>query len=218
VGKGTMDTVLNKDRESIQRDVVKSVQAQLDRYKTGILIQTVNIQNVQPPEQVQAAFDDAVKAGQDLDRQKNEGQAYSNQVVPLAAGQASRLLEQAEGYRARVVGTATGDAARFGSVLAEYDKAPQVIRERMYLETMQQMFANTSKVLIDTKGSNNMLYLPLDKIIQQAAQDPSRAAASSAMSTTVPVIPVPTAPAATTPVRPAASGSTNSLTRDRGSR
>lgn len=215
VGKRPMDKVLYEERAAIAVDVQKLMQQILDRYKTGVQVSSIAIQNVQPPEQVQAAFDDAVKAGQDLDRQKNEGQAYSNQVVPLAAGQASRLLEQAEGYRARVVGTATGDAARFGSVLAEYDKAPQVIRERMYLETMQQMFANTSKVLIDTKGSNNMLYLPLDKIIQQAAQDPSRAAAGAAMSTVVPPM---TAPAATTPVRPAVSGSSNSLPRDRGSR
>lgn len=218
VGKRPMDKVLYEERAAIAVDVQKLMQQILDRYKTGVQVSSIAIQNVQPPEQVQAAFDDAVKAGQDLDRQKNEGQAYSNQVVPLAAGQASRLLEQAEGYRARVVGTATGDAARFGSVLAEYDKAPQVIRERMYLETMQQMFANTSKVLIDTKGSNNMLYLPLDKIIQQAAQDPSRAAAGAAMSTAVPVMPPMAAPAATTPVRPAVSGSSNSLTRDRGSR
>mgnify|MGYP002628395096 FL=1 len=218
VGKRPMDKVLYEERAAIAVDVQKLMQQILDRYKTGIQVSSIAIQNVQPPEQVQAAFDDAVKAGQDLDRQKNEGQAYSNQVVPLAAGQASRLLEQAEGYRARVVGTATGDAARFSSVLAEYDKAPQVIRERMYLETMQQMFANASKVLIDTKGSNNMLYLPLDKIIQQAAQDPSRAAAGAAMSSAVPVMPPMTAPAATTPLRPTGSGSTNTLTRDRGSR
>jgi membrane protease subunit HflK len=218
VGKRPMDKVLYEERAAIAVDVQKLMQQILDRYKTGVQVSSIAIQNVQPPEQVQAAFDDAVKAGQDLDRQKNEGQAYSNQVVPLAAGQASRLLEQAEGYRARVVGTATGDAARFGSVLAEYDKAPQVIRERMYLETMQQMFANTSKVLIDTKGSNNMLYLPLDKIIQQAAQDPSRAAAGAAMSTVVPVMPPMTAPSSTTSVRPTGSGSTNTLTRDRGSR
>jgi membrane protease subunit HflK len=217
VGKKPMDKVLYEERAAIAVDVQKLMQQILDRYKTGIQVSSVAIQNVQPPEQVQAAFDDAVKAGQDLDRQKNEGQAYSNQIVPMAAGQASRMLEQAEGYRARVVGTATGDAARFGSVLAEYNKAPGVIRERMYLETMQQMFANASKVLIDTKGSNNMLYLPLDKITQQVAQDPSRAAAGSAMST-VPVIPPVTAPATTTPARPAVSGSTNSLTRDRGSR
>jgi membrane protease subunit HflK len=218
VGKRPMDKVLYEERAAIAVDVQKLMQQILDRYKTGIQVSSIAIQNVQPPEQVQAAFDDAVKAGQDLDRQKNEGQAYSNQVVPMAAGQASRMLEQAEGYRARVVGTATGDAARFGSVLAEYDKAPQVIRERMYLETMQQMFANASKVLIDTKGSNNMLYLPLDKITQQAAQDPSRAASGSAMSTSSPVIPPFTPPAAATPVRPATAGPSNSLTRDRGSR
>jgi membrane protease subunit HflK len=218
VGKKPMDKVLYEERAAIAVDVQKLMQQILDRYKTGIQVSSVAIQNVQPPEQVQAAFDDAVKAGQDLDRQKNEGQAYSNQIVPMAAGQASRMLEQAEGYRARVVGTATGDAARFGSVLAEYNKAPEVIRERMYLETMQQMFANASKVLIDTKGSNNMLYLPLDKITQQAAQDPSRAASGSPMSTGVPVIPPMPVPGATTPVRPAVSGSPNSLTRDRGSR
>ena len=217
VGKKPMDKVLYEERAAIAVDVQKLMQVILDRYKTGVQVSSVAIQNVQPPEQVQAAFDDAVKAGQDLDRQKNEGQAYSNQIVPMAAGQASRMLEQAEGYRARVVGTATGDAARFGSVLAEYTKAPEVIRERMYLETMQQMFANASKVLIDTKGSNNMLYLPLDKITQQAAQDPTRAATGSAMSQ-VPVIPPLTAPSSTTPVRPAVSGSSNSLTRDRGSR
>ena len=217
VGKKPMDKVLYEERAAIAVDVQKLMQVILDRYKTGVKVSSVAIQNVQPPEQVQAAFDDAVKAGQDLDRQKNEGQAYSNQIVPMAAGQASRMLEQAEGYRARVVGTATGDAARFGSVLTEYSKAPEVIRERMYLETMQQMFANASKVLIDTKGSNNMLYLPLDKITQQAAQDPTRAATGSAMSQ-VPVIPPLTAPSGTTPVRPAVSGSSNSLTRDRGSR
>ena len=218
VGKKPMDKVLYEERAAIAVDVQKLMQQILDRYKTGIQVSSVAIQNVQPPEQVQAAFDDAVKAGQDLDRQKNEGQAYSNQIVPMAAGQASRMLEQAEGYRARVVGTATGDAARFGSVLAEYSKAPEVIRERMYLETMQQMFANASKVLIDTKGSNNMLYLPLDKITQQAAQDPSRAASGSPMSTGVPVIPPMPMTGTTTPARPAVSGSPNSLTRDRGSR
>lgn len=218
VGKKPMDKVLYEERAAIAVDVQKLMQQILDRYKTGIQVSSVAIQNVQPPEQVQAAFDDAVKAGQDLDRQKNEGQAYSNQIVPMAAGQASRMLEQAEGYRARVVGTATGDAARFGSVLAEYIKAPNVIRERMYLETMQQMFANASKVLIDTKGSNNMLYLPLDKITQQAAQDSSRGASSSPISTGVPVMPPMPMTGATTPARPAASGSPNSLTRDRGSR
>ena len=217
VGKKPMDKVLYEERAAIAVDVQKLMQQILDRYKTGIQVSSVAIQNVQPPEQVQAAFDDAVKAGQDLDRQKNEGQACSNQIVPMAAGQASRMLEQAEGYRARVVGTATGDAARFSSVLAEYTKAPEVIRERMYLETMQQMFANASKVLIDTKGSNNMLYLPLDKITQQVAQDASRTGSNSTM-TTVPMIPPPLIPSTSSPARPAVQGSSNSLTRDRGSR
>jgi len=217
VGKKPMDKVLYEERAAIAVDVQKLMQQILDRYKTGVQVSSVAIQNVQPPEQVQAAFDDAVKAGQDLDRQKNEGQAYSNQIVPMAAGQASRMLEQAEGYRARVVGTATGDAARFSSVLAEYTKAPGVIRERMYLETMQQMFANASKVLIDTQGSNNMLYLPLDKITQQVAQDASRTGSNSTM-TTVPMIPPPLVPSTSSPVRPPVQGSSNSLTRDRGSR
>ena len=188
----------------------------LDRYQTGIQVNSVAIQNVQPPEQVQAAFDDAVKAGQDRERQINEGQAYRNQIVPLAAGQASRMAEQAEGYRAKVTGDATGDAARFTSVLTEYRKAPEVIRQRMYLETMQQMYNNASKVLVDTQGTN-MLYLPLDKIAQQVARETSSPNPVAASSTpAMPVVPPP----ATASVRPsaAAAGSSSTLTRDRGGR
>ena len=169
VGKGTMDTVLNKDRESIQRDVVKGVQAQLDRYKTGIQIQNVNIQNVQPPEAVQAAFDDALKAGQDRDRLKNEGQAYANDVIPRAKGTASRLKEEADGYKARVIAQADGDAQRFKSVHTEYQKAPQVTRDRMYTDAMQQVYSGVTKVLVDSSKGNNLLYLPLDKIMQLSA-------------------------------------------------
>jgi membrane protease subunit HflK len=168
VGRGTMDGVLNKDRESIQRDVVSSVQAQLDRYKTGILIQTVNIQNVQPPEPVQAAFDDALKAGQDRDRLKNEGQAYANDIVPRAKGTAARLKEEADGYKANVVARAEGDAQRFKSVQAEYQKAPQVTRDRMYTDAMQQVYSGVTKVVVDSGKGNNLLYLPLDKIMQQS--------------------------------------------------
>ncbi|MGA8514928.1 MAG: FtsH protease activity modulator HflK [Burkholderiaceae bacterium] len=169
VGRGTMDGVLNKDRESIQRDVMKSVQAQLDRYKTGILIQNVNIQNVQPPEAVQAAFDDALKAGQDRDRLKNEGQAYANDVIPRAKGTAARLKEEADGYKANVVARAEGDAQRFKSVLTEYQKAPQVTRDRMYLDAMQQIYSGVTKVMVDSSKGNNLLYLPLDRIMQQSA-------------------------------------------------
>jgi membrane protease subunit HflK len=217
VGNRKMDFVLYEGRTAVAIDVQNLMQQILERYQTGVQVSSVAIQNVQPPEQVQAAFDDAVKAGQDRERQVNEGQAYRNQIVPMASGQASRMLEQAEGYRAKVVGNAVGDVARFGSVLTEYRKSPQVIRERMYLETMQQMYANASKVLVDTRGSNNMLYLPLDKIMQQTAQDAGKAASGTA----APVAPVIQTPApVSTSSRPAAaaSGSANTLTRDRGSR
>ncbi len=218
VGTRKMDFVLYEGRTAVAIDVQKLMQQTLDRYQTGVQVSSVAIQNVQPPEQVQAAFDDAVKAGQDRERQINEGQAYQNQIVPMASGQASRMLEQAEGYRAKVVGNAVGDVARFGSVLAEYRKSPLVIRERMYLETMEQMYSKASKVLIDTRGSNNVMYLPLDKIMQQTAQDAAKQSSSSvvpppAAATTA--VPVPATPA----VRPAASsGSSSTLTRDRGNR
>lgn len=175
VGKGAMDTVLNKDRESIQRDVLASIQAQMDRYKTGIHVQTVNIQNVQPPEPVQAAFDDALKAGQDRDRLKNEGQAYANDVVPRAKGTAARLKEEADGYKANVIARAEGDAQRFKSIQVEYSKAPQVTRDRLYLDTMQQIYSNVTKVVVDSKQGNNLLYLPLDKIMQLTAAGTSTA-------------------------------------------
>ncbi len=194
VGKGTMDTVLNKDRESIQRDVVKSVQAQLDRYKTGILIQTVNIQNVQPPEPVQAAFDDALKAGQDRDRLKNEGQAYANDVVPRAKGTAARLKEEADGYKSNVIARAEGDAQRFKSVYTEYQKAPQVTRDRMYTDAMQQIYSGVTKVMVDSKQGNNLLYLPLDKIMQMSSNPGADiltvpGATSSAAAAAAPVLP-----------------------------
>ena len=195
VGKATMDTVLNKDRESIQRDVVKGVQAQLDRYKTGILIQTVNIQNVQPPEPVQAAFDDALKAGQDRDRLKNEGQAYANDVVPRAKGTAARLKEEADGYRSNVVARAEGDSERFKAVLTEYQKAPQVTRDRLYTDAMQQIYSSVTKVMVDSRQGNNLLYLPLDKIMQMSgaqASDPAIVAAPAlpAAGAVVPAPPV----------------------------
>jgi len=138
----------------------------LDRYKTGIQVSNVNIQNAQPPEQVQAAFDDAVKANQDRERLKNDGQSYFNDVVPKAGGVASRLLLEAEGYKQRVIANSEGEASRFRQILVEYNKAPQVTRERLYIETVQQILASTSKILIDSRAGSNLLYLPLDKIIQ----------------------------------------------------
>lgn len=166
VGKSKMDFVLYEGREQIAVNASKLMQDILDRYQTGILISKVTMQNAQPPEQVQSAFDDAVKAGQDRERQKNEGQAYANDVVPKAQGTAARLLQEADGYKQRLIATAEGDASRFKQINTEYAKAPEVTRSRMYLETMQQIYANTSKVMVDTKGQGNLLYLPLDKLMQ----------------------------------------------------
>lgn len=171
VGRSKMDFVLYEGREKVAFDVSQLMQQITDRYKAGVQITNVTMQGVQPPEQVQAAFDDAVKAGQDRERQKNEGQAYANDVIPRARGAASRLLQEAEAYRARVVANAEGDASRFKQVLTEYQKAPAVTRERMYIETMQQIFANTTKVMVDSKNGSNLLYLPLDKLISQSASE-----------------------------------------------
>ncbi|MCW5633816.1 MAG: FtsH protease activity modulator HflK [Rubrivivax sp.] len=168
VGRSKVDSVLYERRDAIAADLVKSIQAQLDRLKAGIVVSNVNLQNVQVPDAVQAAFNDAVKAGADRDRLVNEGRAYASDVVPKARGTASRLLEEAEGYRGRVVAQAEGDAQRFRSVLAEYQKAPQVTRDRLYLETMQQVYSNVSKVLVDSRNGSNLLYLPLDRLLQQA--------------------------------------------------
>jgi membrane protease subunit HflK len=188
VGKNKMDFVLNQGQK-IADDATPVMQGILDRYKTGIQISKVNMQNAQPPEQVQNAFDDVQKAGQDRERLKNEGEAYFNDVVPKAKGAASRLLQEADGYRSRVIATAEGDATRFKQVLTEYAKAPQVTRERIYIDTMQQVYSNTSKVMLDYKGSGNLLYLPLDKLQQaasaaalaeQAARAPAPAAGEGA--------------------------------------
>ena len=168
VGKTKMDVVLNQGQK-IADNSTPVMQTILDRYKTGIQISKVNMQNAQPPEQVQNAFADVQKAGQDRERQKNEGEAYFNDVVPKARGVAQRLSLEAEGYRARVIATAEGDASRFKQVLTEYSKAPAVTRERIYIDTLQQVYTSTSKVMLDYKGGGNLLYLPLDKLMQQGA-------------------------------------------------
>ncbi len=169
VGKSSMDFVLYEGREQIAASAHKLIQEILDRYGTGVNISAVVMQNAQPPEQVQAAFDDAVKAKQDLERQKNEGQAYYNDVVPKARGSAARLTEEANGYRQRIVANAEGESSRFRQILNEYSKAPAVTRERMYLDTMQDVMTSTSKVMIDAKSGGNVLFLPLDKIMQMSA-------------------------------------------------
>jgi membrane protease subunit HflK len=175
VGRSKMDFVLYEGREKVALDVGQLMQQIVDRYRAGVQITNVTMQGVQPPEQVQAAFDDAVRAGQDRERQKNEGQAYANDVIPKARGAAARLLQEAEAYRSRVVANAQGDASRFKQVLVEYQKAPAVTRDRMYLDVMQQIFSNTTKIMVDAKSGNNMLYLPLDKLIAQSAAESAAA-------------------------------------------
>jgi membrane protease subunit HflK len=169
VGKSKMDFVLYEGRESIRAQAQKLMQEILDRYQTGIAVSQVTMQQAQPPEQVQAAFDDAVKATQDRERQINEGQAYANDVVPKARGSASRLMQESEGYKQRIIATADGEASRFRQIMAEYSRAPAVTRERMYLDTVQQVLSNTSKVIVDQRSGNNLLFLPLDKLLQLAA-------------------------------------------------
>ena len=168
VGRSRVDSVLYEQRDAVAADLVRSIQNQLDRLNAGIVIANVNVQSVQVPEQVQAAFNDAVRASADRDRFRNEGEAYASEVIPRAQGTSSRLREEAEGYKARVIATAEGDADRFRSVLAEYQKAPAVTRDRLYIEAMQQIYANVSKVMVDSRSGSNLLYLPLDRLLQQA--------------------------------------------------
>jgi len=171
----------------------------LDLYKAGVSVVDVTVQQVQPPEQVQTAFEDANKAAQDRERLINEGRAYANDVIPKARGTAARLLQEADGHKQRVIAVATGDASRFESVLKEYAKAPQVTRDRLYLDTMQQVFQNTSKVYVDSRSANNLLYLPLDKLIQQVGAGSGAGSSASAGSNgTFP----PTASAGGTPPAP----------------
>jgi membrane protease subunit HflK len=177
-----MDSALAEERDQIAPRVRALMQTILDRYKVGVEVVAINLQQsgVRPPEQVQAAFDDVLKAGQERERAKNEAQAYANDVIPRAVGSASRLKEEADAYKARIVAQAQGDAQRFRSVLAEYQKAPQVTRDRMYTDAMQQVYTNVTKVLVESKQGSNLLYLPLDKIMQQSAQGAPAASSDAA--------------------------------------
>jgi membrane protease subunit HflK len=213
LGKMKMDAALSEERDQIGPRVRAMMQVILDRYKVGVEIVGINLQSggVRPPEPVQASFDDVLKAGQEREKSKNEAQAYANDVIPRAVGSASRLKEEAEAYKARVVAQAQGDAQRFRSVFAEYQKAPQVTRDRMYLDAMQQIYSNVTKVLVDSKQGSNLLYLPLDKIMQMsgAANDPGMAVSP----TSAPPVHV-TAPAAGSDIRSRDA----TRTRDRESR
>lgn len=197
VGKMRMDSALAEERDQIAPRVRTLMQQILDRYKIGVEVIAINLQQggVRPPEQVQAAFDDVLRAGQERERAKNEAQAYANDVVPRAVGAAARLGQEAEAYKARIVARAQGDSQRFKSVLTEYQRAPQVTRDRLYLESMQEIYANVTKVMVESRAGGNMLFLPLDKIMQQVASGGAAAPAPDA----VPALPSSSAPSSTAP-------------------
>jgi len=188
VGKSKLDFALYEGRDEVAINTKKLMQDVLDRYKTGINVVSVTMQNAQPPEQVQAAFEDAVKAKQDLERQKNEGQAYANDVIPKARGTASRLLQEAAGYKLRVENEAQGNASRFNQIFAQYQHAPEVTRSRMYLDAQEQIMSSVSKVIVDQKNGNSLLYLPLDKLIAATAAN------AAPVSTNGSVVPAPATP------------------------
>jgi membrane protease subunit HflK len=169
VGGTDMDPVLTEGRAQIGLEVEQRLQDYLSFYETGILVSKVNVDDSKPPSQVQAAFDDVIKAREDEERVKNEAQAYANGIVPEARGRAQRALEEANAYREQVIANAEGEAERFNRLLAEYQKAPRVTRERLYLDAIQNVYSNTSKVMVDVEGGNNMMYLPLDKLVNQSA-------------------------------------------------
>ena len=216
VGKMRMDTALAEERDQIAPRVRTLMQAILDRYKVGVEVVGINLQQggVRPPEQVQASFDDVLKAGQERERAKNEAQAYANDVIPRAVGSASRLNEEAAAYKARIVAQAQGDAQRFSAILAEYQKSPQVTRDRMYLEAMQQIYGNVTKVLVESRQGSNLLYLPLDKIMQSVAAGGTALEGASTGSAATPAAPV--TPSSTFSNDPRARDSNR--TRDRESR
>jgi membrane protease subunit HflK len=170
VGSSKMDFVLTEGRSEIVAQIKKEIQDVMDIYKSGIQVTSVNLQDVQPPEQVQNAFEDAIKSREDQQRLINEAEAYSNDVVPKARGAAARKIQEAEGYKEQVIAQAEGETSRFSKLLAEYKKAPDVTRKRLYIESMESVLAESNTVMVDVKGGNNLLYLPLDKMIERQQQ------------------------------------------------
>ena len=179
VGSTGLDGVISTGRELVAVSTAEKLQDLLNVYSSGINVVKINIEEARPPTEVKAAYDDVIKAREDLERLVNEAQAYSNGIIPEARGEAQRLREEAEGYLSQVVSKSQGEAKRFTTLLAEYKKAPEVTRERLYIDAIEQVMSNSTKILMDTEGGNNMLYLPLDKLVQQGnAASPTRGAAS----------------------------------------
>ena len=180
VGRNKMDYILREGRSEIASKTMVLMQEILDLYGTGIEVLTVNLEDSQPPNAVQDAFQDATKAREDMERFKNEAQAYANEVLPQARGEAARMLEDARAYRARVVANAEGEASRFTQLLAEYQKAPEVTRQRMYMQAVEDVLSSSSKVVVDVDKGSNMLFLPLDRILEQRGRAPAGGAAAPA--------------------------------------
>ncbi|MGA7777158.1 MAG: FtsH protease activity modulator HflK [Paraburkholderia sp.] len=199
VGARSTDDILYQDRETIRQQLTDAIQHSLDESQTGLVVTGVTIQGVQAPDQVQAAFDDAAKAHQDRERAKADAQAYANDVLPHAQADAARVVDEAKSYSDQVVAQAQGDAERFKQVYEQYSKAPAVIRERMYLDTMQHIYANSTKVFVDSKASNNVMYLPLDKLVEATRQHAEQAAAASGASGAVAALAPQAASAASAP-------------------
>ncbi|MDT8406279.1 MAG: FtsH protease activity modulator HflK [Methylococcales bacterium] len=179
IGSSKMDFVLTEGRSEVVAQIKKEIQETMDQYQSGILITSVNLQDAQPPEQVQGAFEDAIKAREDKQRLINEAQAYANDVLPKARGAAARILEEAEGYKEQVIANAEGEASRFESLLTEYQKAPKVTRERLYLDTIKTVLGHANTVLVDVKNGNNLMYLPLDKVLRNVPNSSAQAVTSS---------------------------------------
>ncbi len=184
VGSALMNDVLTSGRAELGFKVKDRIQTYMNRYTTGIEVTQVVIDETAPPDAVRAAFDDVIKAREDEVREKNEATAYANQVVPEARGEAQRLVEQALGYKERVIARARGDAARFNALYAEYELAPEVTRERLYLDTMEAVMSNSTKVMVDVEGGNNLLYLPLDKLINQTQNNSNSGYSTSVVPNT----------------------------------
>jgi len=222
VGQNKMDTVLYDGRDKLAAQAREAIQRMIDRYKLGADVVGVTMQSVQPPDQVAAAFEDANKAQEERARSRSEAQAFADDILPQAKGKAARLLQDAEAYRASVVSVATGNAARFDKIVAEYAKAPAVTRDRMYIETMQQILSSTSKVMIDAKTGNNTIYLPLDRLLAQSTANEAARGAGSGPMMAPPQNPAqqaqaqPQSPAA--PAQPEASSGESARTRDLRSR
>jgi modulator of FtsH protease HflK len=172
IGKSDLDFILTQGRGAIADKIKNGVQDLLNGYQTGIEIIGINMQPAKPPEQVKSAFDDAIKAREDKEKKENKAQAYANEVIPVARGNAARKMADANAYKERVIAEAEGEASRFLAILTEYEKAPEVTRKRLYLDTIEDVLGKTNKVMIDTKDSNSLMYLPLDKLIQPGMNRP----------------------------------------------